>query len=118
MPLAAGKLRHRVKVQKVVNTQDATTGEMVPAWTSIYTGVPCSIEPLSVRAFMESRSEQSDFRVRVVMRKLTGLNESQRLVGECGCHYGKIYNPAGWLEDPKSGREYVTAPCSEGVNEG
>jgi hypothetical protein len=47
------------------------------------------------------------------MRNLPGLLPSMRLV-----HRGKIYNPAGILTDKESGLEYVTLPCSEGVNEG
>jgi hypothetical protein len=33
-------------------------------------------------------------------------------------HGSRIYNPQGWLADPVSGIEYLTAPCSEGVNDG
>ena len=33
-------------------------------------------------------------------------------------HKDKIYNPAGWLPDQDSGLEYLTAPVSQGLNEG
>jgi hypothetical protein len=33
-------------------------------------------------------------------------------------HNGKIYNPAGFLQDMVSGLSYLTIPCSEGVNAG
>ena len=82
------------------------------------TGVPCAIEPMSVKDFMQSAAMQSEVSLRITFRHLTGLSKNMRLVGECGCHLGKVYNPAGFLADKDSGVEYITAPCSEGVNEG
>lgn len=116
--ISAGKLRHRVNIQTVTRTRNATTGEFVDTWVNSATNIPCSIEPLSVSAYLQSKADQSEIKVRVVLRYRAGLDSTVRLVGACGCHSGRIYNPDGWLEDVESGREYVTAPCSEGVNEG
>jgi SPP1 family predicted phage head-tail adaptor len=118
MSLSAGKLRHRINIQSVTYTQDSETGEMVPTWANVHTNVYCAIEPLSVKDFMQSQAAQSEVAVRVTIRKIDSLTSAMRLVGACGCHLGKIYNPAGWLEDPESGQEYMTAPCAQGVNEG
>lgn len=116
--IEAGRLRHRVNIQSVTNTQDATTGEVTASWATTHADVPCAIEPLSVKDYLQSRADQSDISVRIVLRFISGLEPNMRLVGACACHSGKIYNPGGWLEDKESGREYLTAPCSEGVNEG
>jgi len=29
-----------------------------------------------------------------------------------------VFNPEGYFEDQESGLEYITAPCSRGVNDG
>lgn len=118
MSLKAGSLRHRVNIQAKTNTQDAETGEVTVSWATTVANVPCSIEPLSVKDYLQSRADQSEVSARIVIRHRTGLDSTMRLVGACGCHSGRIYNPQGWLEDKESGREYMTAPCSEGVNEG
>lgn len=118
MGIEAGRLRHRVNVQQPTNTQNPVTGEVSKTWTTLHSCVPCAIEPMSVKDFQQSRATQSDVSVRVVMRYISGLTDTMRLVATCGCHSGKVYNPQGWLEDMESGREYVTAPCSQGVNEG
>lgn len=118
MPLNSGTLRHRVNIQSKTVAQDALTGEMEETWATTHANIPCSIEPLSAREFMQSQSEQSGISARVVIRHRTGMDSTMRLVGTCGCHLDRVYNPAGWLEDKESGRLYMTAPCSEGVNEG
>lgn len=118
MGISAGRLRHRVNIQQVTNIQDSTTGELTPSWSTIHADIPCAIEPLSVKDYLQSRAVQSETSVRVVIRYRSGLDDSMRLVATCGCHSGKVYNPEGWFEDMESGREYLAAPCSLGVNEG
>lgn len=120
MSLSAGRLRHRVHIQEATNEQDPEAGELIPTWSTVYSNVYCAIEPLSVKDFIQSRAVQSEVTARVIVRKSSNqtLTDSMRLLGACGCHAGKIYNPAGWFEDMESGSEYLTAPCSQGVNEG
>lgn len=118
MGLSAGRLRHRVNIQTATYTQDTETGELVPAWANTHSSVPCAIEPLSVKDYLQSQAIQSEVSARIVIRYRTGMTDEMRLVGVCGCHKDKIYNPAGWMEDMESGREYLTAPCSQGVNTG
>ena len=118
MGVAAGRLRHIVDIESVTYTQDSTTGEMTPTCAVTHSNVPCAIEPLSVKEFMQSSADQSGVSVRIVIRKRSGLSAEMRLIGVCGCHSGNIYNPMGFLEDPSSGQEWMTAPCTEGINEG
>lgn len=113
MALKAGRLRHRVDIQARQDVQDPVTGEVVPIWTTIWPAVPAAIEPLSVREFIAAQAVQSDISARITIRYRDGLLPNMRVL-----HNGKIYNPAGWLPDPVRGNEYLTAPCSEGVNEG
>lgn len=109
---------HLVDIEQKTNTQDAVTGGVTESWAVLHGSIFCDIEPLSVRDFIQSRAIQSDISVRIKFPYLTGLDSSMRIVGKCGCHSGKIYNPHGFLEDSITGQEYITAPCSEGVNEG
>lgn len=109
---------HLVNIEEKTNTQDTITGEITESWAALHSNIYCDIEPLSVKDFIQSQSVQSGISVRIKIPYLTGLDSSQRLVGQCGCHSGKIYNPAGFLEDPYTGQEYITVPCSEGVNSG
>lgn len=114
----AGKLRHRINLQIVTESQDSLTGEVTRSWTTTHSNIPASIEALSVREFLQSRADQSQVTARVMIRRLAGLTASMRIVGTCTCHSGRIYNPQGWLEDNVSGLHYLTAPCTEGVNSG
>lgn len=111
--MEAGKLRHRVTIQKPTLTQDTTTGEVTTAWTDLHSSIPAAVEPLSVKEYLQSRTDQSETSVRVVIRHRDGLTPDMRIL-----HRGKIYNPQGFLADKVSGLEYLTIPCSEGVNEG
>lgn len=111
-------LRHRIDIEAPVRTQDAETGAITTTWKPVHEDVPCTIKPLSVRDFIQSQAIQADVTVRVMFRFLENIDNTMRLRGVCGCHRDKVYNPAGFLEDDKTGREYITAPCSQGVNRG
>jgi SPP1 family predicted phage head-tail adaptor len=111
--IEAGRLRHRINIQALTVTQDATTGEITESWSDLHTSVPAAVEPLSVKEFMSAQSVQSEITTRIVIRYRAGLTPDMRIV-----YKSKIYNPAGFLTDMESGIEYITIPCSEGVNDG
>lgn len=111
--LKAGRLRHRVDIQARQQVQNPVTGETTNTWVTVFASVPAAIEPLSARDFIAAQAVQSEINARIVIRYRDGLNASMRIL-----HKGKIYNPAGWLPDADSGREYLTSPVSEGVNDG
>lgn len=113
MGIAAGRLRHRVDIQRKEVTQDPGTGAISETWVTQWEKVPAEIEPLSAREFVAAQAVQSQVTTRIVIRYRDGLVATMRIL-----HNGKVYNPAGWLRDKKSGIEYATAPCSEGVNAG
>lgn len=113
-----GRRIHLVDIEQRTQSQDPITGAVTDTWSIFKASVLAAIEPLSVRDFMQSRSEQSEITVRIEIGYISGIDRTMRLVGKCGCHSGKIYNPAGILEDPDTGTEYITLPCSQGVNQG
>ena len=110
--MRAGKLRHRVTIQRPDYTQDPVTGEMTPSWVE-FAKTWASIEPLSVREFIAAAATQSKVSARIVIRYRTGIDATMRIL-----HRDKIYNIEGALPDKVSGLEYLTLPCSEGVNDG
>ena len=118
MSLAAGDLRHTVTIQRPVKTQDATTGAQVVTWENFIADVPCSIKPLSVKDFLQSGAIQADISVRITIRYIAGLTKDMRFVGKSGPYIDTVFNPAGFFNDEESGMEYITAPCSTGVNVG
>lgn len=115
MSLKAGRLRHKVNIQEPRQQQDPNTGAVRTVWVDFATDVAAEIAPLSVREFIASQQMQSQITARITIRYRAGLTAQMRILQPST---GKIYNPAGWLADPDSGREYVTAPCSEGTNQG
>ena len=110
--MRAGDLRHRVELQRPDFSQDPVTGEMTPTWVEV-AKIYASIEPLSARDFIDASSKQSKVSARVVIRYRAGVDSTMRIV-----HRSKIYSIEGVLADPKSGLDYLTLPCSEGVNDG
>lgn len=110
--MRAGKLRHRVTIQRPGKTQDPVTGEIKNGWTDVVT-VWASVEPLSVREFIASEAGQSEVSARITIRYRAGITAKMRIK-----HRGQIFNIQGVLADPKSGLEYLTLPVSAGVNDG
>lgn len=113
MALDAGKLRHRVTIEKRIDVQDTTTGGITTNWTALFTNVPAAIEPLSARELLAAASVRPQVVAKITLRYRAGLNASQRIK-----HGSKIYNPEGVIADMDSGLEFVTIPCSQGVNDG
>lgn len=112
MALAAGKLRHKVTIQRQAQSRDAASGDVKVSWLT-HAEVWAAVEPVSVREFIAGQSKQSQITARITVRYRDDLTASMRIL-----HRGRIYNPQGWLADPESGLEYLTAPCTEGVNDG
>jgi SPP1 family predicted phage head-tail adaptor len=111
MSLDPGTLRHRITLQQRVNSEDSN-GDLVESWEDVAT-VWAACEPVSVRDFIASRSEQSELTARFVIRYRDDIDASMRII-----HRGAVYNIAGVLPDKESGLEYLTLPCRSGVNAG
>lgn len=106
-----GALKHRVVIQSLTETLDGQ-GNTVRAWTTFAT-VWASVEPLSAREFVASQSFQGNVDTRITIRYRAGVLPSMRVL-----YRGAIYNIQGVLADKDSGIEYLTLPCSTGVNDG
>lgn len=116
MTLRSHELRHVGNIEQRSESQDPVTGEITTSWSVLHQNVRASINPLSVRDFISSGATQSDISVRLKIRYISGLDKTMRFVATCDCHSGRIYSPEAWLEDMETGQTYLTAPCSQGVN--
>lgn len=112
MSISAGRLRHKVTIQRPEYTQDPVTGEMMKTWVD-FANVYASVEPLSARDFIAAAASQSKVTARILIRYRQGVEASMRVI-----HGARIYSVEGVLTDKDSGLEYLTLPCSEGVNDG
>lgn len=110
--MQAGKLRHRVALQQPVKTQNPETGSVTNGWEKV-AELWAEVVPSSAREFVAAMAVQSQITTRITIRYRDGISGKNRIV-----YRGKIYNIEGVLPDPVSGREYLTLPCSEGVNDG
>ena len=105
--MQAGRLRHRVTLQRKQQTQNPQTGALLTTWVTEAT-VWAAVEPLSAREFVAAQAVQSNVSVRITVRYRPDITAAMRLL-----HDGKVYNITGVLADKDSGREYLTLPCSE-----
>lgn len=92
--------------------QNPDTGDINKTWRDIAI-VWAEVYPLSAREFIAAQASQGEITTRIMIRFRTGITRKHRIIFR-----GSIYNIEGVLPDPESGREYLTLPCSEGVNDG
>ncbi len=110
--MQAGKLRHRIRLQKPVRSQSPVTGAIVNSWADVAT-LWANVTDVSVREFVAAQAGQSELTTRITIRYRSDVSAKHRIIFR-----GKIYNIHGVLADDKSGSEYLTLPCSQGVNDG
>ncbi len=109
--MMTANLRHRVTIQKPVETQDTDSGAVIVSWQDVAT-VWSEIAPLSAREFIAAQAEDSKINTRITIRYRNDVTAKMRLYHSSKDMY---YNIEGVLSDKDSGLEYLTLPCSEGV---
>lgn len=109
MNIEAGRLRHRVTLQRPEVLQD-THGDIINTWRTVAT-VWAAVEPLSAREFIAARSIQSKADTRITVRYRADVQPDWRIVFR-----RRLYNIEGVLPDKDSGFEYLTIPASSGVS--
>lgn len=125
MSFEAGRLRHRVRLERYEPlrdsqgdvVQDQTTGAVAREWAEVAT-VWAEIAPLSAREFIQSQALQSQVTTRITIRQRDDVDASMRAVHERRGRPDVVYNIRGVLPDPESGLEYLTLPCSTGTGDG
>ncbi|WP_024559464.1 phage head closure protein [Franconibacter pulveris 1160] len=110
--MQAGKLNKRILLQKPVKTQNPTTGAVENGWADVVR-VWANVTDLSARDFVAAKAGQNEVTTRITIRWRDDVTDKHRVL-----YRGRVYDIQGVLEDDKSGREYLTLPCSRGVNDG
>lgn len=96
---AAGRLRHRVAIQRATRTRDSF-GEAIRTWSTLAT-VWASVEPLRGREFFDAEMVQAEVSHRVIMRAYPGLQATDRLLYE-----GRVLEIQAVIDVRERGREY------------
>jgi len=110
--MQAGKLNKRITLQRPVKTQSPVTGAVVNGWAD-QAELWATVTDLSARDFVAAQAGQSEVTTRITIRWREDVTDKHRIL-----YRGRVYDIQGVLEDDKSGREYLTLPCSRGVNDG
>lgn len=75
--MRAGKLRHRIVIEHVAETQD-TDGSVLETW-SAFAAAQSSIEPVSGREYFDAQTTQADVTHRIYLRYVSGVNPKMRV---------------------------------------
>lgn len=107
--VAAGKLRHRVELQRSTPGQDPHTGAPIEDWQT-FAEVWADVAPLSAREFLAASAEQSEVQNKITIRYRDDVDATCRVL-----HRGKWFAIQGVLPDAESGLEHLTIMASEGT---
>jgi SPP1 family predicted phage head-tail adaptor len=107
--LNAGRLRHRVSIQNLVETQSTITGELVQSWSTVL-DVWGNVEPLTGREYFSSQQMQARIDTRVTIRYST-VNITPKMIVANGTH---LYNIDAVI-NPELRNEQIQLMCFERV---
>lgn len=102
----AGKLRHRVTVERLSEVQDEASGEMASAWAPIGT-FWAQVEPLSGTELFEAKQITPEITHKVTFRYGTNVTPRDRLI-----HRERYFEIIAALDQDERRRETV-ASCKE-----
>jgi SPP1 family predicted phage head-tail adaptor len=110
MKLRAGKLRHRLTLQRKTETR-TSTGDVVNAWVTDST-VWGAIEPIiGNREYLAASQTQNEIMVMIMIRYHATIEPSWRVVND-----GKAYSIQGIQNEYERNRMMVLM-CSQGIAE-
>lgn len=90
--MRSGKLRHRITIQRPIETQ-GPTGEMAVVWSD-FADVAASVEPLRGREFWAAKEMQAQVSTRIRIRYLEGVTpKMQVLFGTRSYLIESVINP-------------------------
>lgn len=119
MAVEPGKYRHRISVERKVETQDPTTGEVSHTWEPLTlssdvttAAVPAQCLTGPGREARLSGAPQAAATLRVTCRWFPGLLQTDRVVWQ-----SVAYDIAG-IETDATGRREYRITCTGGLNDG
>lgn len=105
-----GRLKHRLILQRYVETQDPNTGAITKGWETV-ASFHGSVEGVSGREFLAASAEQAATTWRITIRYRRSIMASDRiLLGE------EAFNIEAIL--PDNNRRRLVLMCETGVNSG
>ena len=99
--MQAGRLRHRITLQRKEQTQNPQTGALITTWATV-ANVWAAVEPLSAREFIAAQAAQSEVTARIRMRFRPWMTAEDRVI-----HNGTIYNIVSVIDVRSENRELV-----------
>lgn len=111
-----GPRRHRVLLQRAVDTISDTSGAAVRTWTDIGSW-HCEIRPVTTREVLAEGGVRADADVRLVGRRnsvVAALRAADRAVSVDGATF---YNISG-LPELSNDNKFATLRASKGMNDG
>ena len=90
MSISAGELRSIIEIQEKTLAAMNEYGEKTPIWAAYAANVRCKIVHVSGQEVVMSGAEKSRARIKFLMRYLSGVDESMRIVDSAGKIFGII----------------------------
>lgn len=110
--LSAGRLRHRITLQRKLKTQ-TESGKVTWRWETYASNVAAEVIPSSVREYVASDTEVGSISGRIVIRYRHDIDHNCRVLFR-----NTINDIVGVLADNDSGLEYLTLIIKSGVSDG
>ncbi|WP_424585476.1 phage head closure protein [Acinetobacter baumannii] len=110
--MQSGKLKHRIQVQKPINSQDPDTGAVISTWSEHAT-IWAEVTDLSTKDVIAAKAVNSTIQARAKVRyspKTKLINSTMRVFFD-GYYYRIDGKP---MRDPDSHREYLTINLATG----
>lgn len=108
----AHRLRHRIRIDSLVETQDPQTGAIAEAWQPFAESVAAEIHPLSGGEVMRAAAANSTARYRFTIRPIAGVTAKMSIY-----HDGARYNILDVIPDPTL-RHHITIMAETGLRDG
>lgn len=107
--MLAHKLRHRVRIERMTETQDPDTGAIRETWSTFADAVPADVQPMSGGEVLKAAAAQSTARFRFVIRHGLDVDPKMRIV-----HQGQTFNILDVIPDPTL-RRHLTITTETGL---
>lgn len=110
--MLAHRLRHRVTIQRPVDTQDEYTGDIERSWQTVHEAVPAEVLTGPGRELHAAGTKLAETSARINLRWFPGLSHEMRILWD-----GKVYDIVSIETDATARREY-RLHCKDGLTDG
>jgi SPP1 family predicted phage head-tail adaptor len=104
--MRAGKLRHRISIERSIETQDSSYNEPLLQWV-LFAEVSASITPLNGRELIRAKQVELEVDTEITIRYLDGLSPKMRII-----YRGRIFEILSIINTEERNRE-LRLLCSE-----